>query len=61
MRALPRTPRNSYPGTVGGVAVSFGSDAHEPDQVGGGFKLATKVVEAGGFKPAADPVALWRR
>ena len=29
---------------LGGVAVSFGSDAHQPDQVGGGFKLATQIV-----------------
>ncbi len=46
---------------LGGVAVSFGSDAHEPDQIGGGFQLATRVVEAAGFKPARDPMALWRR
>lgn len=46
---------------LGGVAVSFASDAHEPDQVGGGFKLATQIVEAAGFKPAKDPMALWRR
>ena len=31
------------------------------DQVGGGFKLATQIVEAAGFKPAKDPMALWRR
>jgi hypothetical protein len=29
--------------------------------VGGGFKLATQIVEAAGFKPAKDPMALWRR
>jgi histidinol-phosphatase (PHP family) len=46
---------------MGGVAVSFGSDAHAPDQIGGGFKLATQIVEAAGFKPAPDPMALWRR
>jgi len=46
---------------LGGAAVSFGSDAHQPDQVGGGFKLATQIVEAAGFKPAKDPMALWRR
>jgi histidinol-phosphatase (PHP family) len=46
---------------VGGTAVSFGSDAHQPDQIGGGFALATQVVEAAGFKPAPDPMALWRR
>jgi histidinol-phosphatase (PHP family) len=46
---------------LGGTAVSFGSDAHQPDQVGGGFKLATQIVEAAGFKTAKDPMALWRR
>ena len=46
---------------LGGEAVSFGSDAHAPDKVAGGFALATKLVEAAGFKPAPDPMALWRR
>jgi histidinol-phosphatase (PHP family) len=46
---------------VGGDAVSFGSDAHQPDKVAGGFELATQVVEAAGFKPSSDPMALWRR
>ena len=46
---------------VGGEAVSFGSDAHRPDKVAGGFGLATQVVQAAGFKPAADPMSLWRR
>jgi histidinol-phosphatase (PHP family) len=45
----------------GGEAVSFGSDAHDPDKVAGGFGLATQVVEAAGFKPSSDPMALWRR
>ena len=46
---------------VGGTAVSFGSDAHEPSKIAAGFELAAQVVEAAGFKPAADPTALWRR
>jgi histidinol-phosphatase (PHP family) len=46
---------------LGGEAVSFGSDAHAPDKIAGGFELATQVVEAAGFKPARDPMALWRR
>jgi histidinol-phosphatase (PHP family) len=45
----------------GGEAVSFGSDAHDPDRVAAGFLLATQVVEAAGFKPPSDPMALWRR
>ncbi len=46
---------------VGGQAVQYGSDAHDPDKIGEGFKLATQMVEAAGFKPAKDPMALWRR
>jgi histidinol-phosphatase (PHP family) len=46
---------------LGGQAVSYGSDAHQPDKVAGGFELATQMVEAAGFKPAPDPMALWRR
>lgn len=46
---------------AGGEAVSFGSDAHDPDKVAQGFELAMQVVEAAGFKPSPDPMALWRR
>jgi histidinol-phosphatase (PHP family) len=46
---------------LGGQAVSYGSDAHQPDKVAGGFELATQMVQAAGFKPAKDPMALWRR
>jgi histidinol-phosphatase (PHP family) len=46
---------------LGGQAVSYGSDAHQPDKVAEGFELATQMVQAAGFKPARDPMALWRR
>ena len=46
---------------LGGRAVSYGSDAHQPEKVGEGFGLATQMVQAAGFKPAKDPMALWRR
>jgi histidinol-phosphatase (PHP family) len=46
---------------VGGQAVSFGSDAHQPDKVAEGFRVATQMVQSAGFKPARDPMALWRR
>jgi histidinol-phosphatase (PHP family) len=46
---------------AGGQAVQFGSDAHRPANVADGFLLATQMVEAAGFKPAADPTDLWRR
>jgi histidinol-phosphatase (PHP family) len=46
---------------VGGQAVQYGSDAHQPDKVAEGFMLATQMVEAAGFKPSPDPTGLWRR
>ena len=46
---------------LGGQAVQYGSDAHQPDKVGEGFRIATQMVESAGFKPARDPVSLWRR
>jgi histidinol-phosphatase (PHP family) len=46
---------------LGGQAVQYGSDAHQPDKLAEGFKVATQMVEAAGFKPAKDPVSLWRR
>ena len=46
---------------AGGRAVSFGSDAHEPSKIAAGFEAAALMVEAAGFKPAAEPTALWHR
>ena len=46
---------------LGGQAVQYGSDAHQPDKVAEGFRVATQMVESAGFKPARDPVSLWRR
>jgi histidinol-phosphatase (PHP family) len=46
---------------VGGQAIQYGSDAHQPDKVAEGFRVATQMVESAGFKPAKDPVSLWRR
>ena len=46
---------------VGGQAVQYGSDAHDPDKIAEGFPIATQMVEAAGFKPARDPVSVWRR
>ena len=46
---------------VGGQAVQYASDAHDPDKIAAGFNIATQMVEAAGFKPARDPVSLWRR
>ena len=46
---------------VGGDAVSFGSDAHTPEDVGRGFAEATAVAEAAGFRPGTDRFDFWRR
>lgn len=46
---------------LGGQAVQYGSDAHQPDKVAEGFQVATQMVESAGFKPAKDPLSLWRR
>ena len=46
---------------AGGSGISFGSDSHEPYRIAAGFELAGQMVEAVGFKPAADPTALWHR
>jgi len=45
----------------GGQAISFGSDSHEPSKIAAGFAAAAAVVEAAGFRPAADPASHWRR
>jgi histidinol-phosphatase (PHP family) len=46
---------------AGGDAISFGSDAHVPDQVGHGLAEAAAMVEACGFVPSDRPDDLWRR
>lgn len=44
----------------GGTAVSFGSDAHTPERLGGRFKLAVDIVEQAGFRPGKDLFDFWR-
>jgi histidinol-phosphatase (PHP family) len=46
---------------VGGRAISFGADAHDPDKIAANFAVAAQMVEAAGFKPSADPTDFWRR
>jgi histidinol-phosphatase (PHP family) len=46
---------------VGGAAVSFGSDAHQPSLVAHGFEDAAAMVEAHGFHQGRDPYDFWRR
>jgi len=44
-----------------GQAITFGSDAHRPDQVARGFADAAALAEAAGFRPGPDPHDLWLR
>ncbi|WP_280483898.1 PHP domain-containing protein [Nocardia farcinica] len=47
---------------VGGQAVSFGSDAHSPDEIARNFEIAAAMAEAAGFKPRRDnPHDFWVR
>lgn len=46
---------------IGGDAVAFGSDAHEPALVGHGFAQAAALVESCGFRPGRTPHDFWRR
>ncbi len=45
----------------GGRALSFGSDAHDPERIALGFELAARLAEGLGFKPNHDPTGFWRR
>ncbi|MGF1425353.1 PHP domain-containing protein [Kitasatospora sp. LaBMicrA B282] len=44
-----------------GQAITFGSDAHRPEQVARGFAAAAALAEAAGFAPGSDPQGLWMR
>lgn len=46
---------------AGGAALTFGSDAHQPDTVARDFAGAAAMAEAVGFHPARDPHQPWRR
>ena len=43
----------------GGDAVTFGSDAHEPAELGRRFAEAAAMVEAHGFRPGRHPHDVW--
>ena len=43
----------------GGEAVTFGSDAHEPAELGRRFAEAAALVEAHGFRPGRHPYDPW--
>lgn len=45
----------------GGAAVTFGSDAHSPDDLARGFPDAVAMAEAFGFRPGPRPYDWWSR
>jgi histidinol-phosphatase (PHP family) len=45
----------------GGAAVSFGSDAHRPDEIARRFASCAAMAEAAGFVPGDDPAGFWCR
>jgi histidinol-phosphatase (PHP family) len=45
---------------VGGSALSFGSDAHQPTSLARRFAEATAIAEAAGFRPGRHPHDFWR-
>jgi histidinol-phosphatase (PHP family) len=45
----------------GGDAVTFGSDAHEPSAIAHGFRDATDLAAACGFRPGRSPYDFWGR
>jgi len=44
-----------------GSAITFGSDAHDPQSVARGFREAMQMAEAFGFHPGRMPHELWAR
>lgn len=45
----------------GGRDVTFGSDAHVPENLAANFPEATAMLESFGFRPGARPEDFWRR
>jgi len=45
----------------GGRAITFASDAHQPDALAAGFADAVRVARAAGFRPGPDPHGFWIR
>ncbi len=45
----------------GGRELTFGSDAHRPDDVARGFAAAARLAQACGFRPGPAPHDPWRR
>jgi histidinol-phosphatase (PHP family) len=46
---------------AGGEAVTFASDAHQPDRIGEDFREAAGIAEAAGFRSAPHDFGFWLR
>lgn len=44
-----------------GQAITFGSDAHDPERIARGFAHASALAEASGFRPGVRPYDFWGR
>ena len=44
---------------AGGMALTIASDAHQPERLAHAFTLATDLAATAGFRPTADPAAVW--
>jgi len=44
----------------GGRTITFASDAHEPDALARGFRDASRLAGAAGFREGSDPLDFWR-
>jgi histidinol-phosphatase (PHP family) len=59
---LPLAPRVlQWWREAGGEAVTFGSDAHEPDRLAREFHETAAMAATHGFRPGASPYELWGR
>lgn len=45
----------------GGRTITFASDAHEPDALARGFREASRIAKAAGFREGGGPLDFWRR
>jgi histidinol-phosphatase (PHP family) len=45
----------------GGLALTLGSDAHDPARIALGFERAAHLADAAGFRPNDDPTGHWLR
>lgn len=60
--AVPLSPMIlQWWGDVGGRAITFGSDAHEPWRLARGLREAAAMAEGFGYRPGRHPFDVWYR